>query len=134
MIQEAIRSINTTDMTVRMVKLLNLDGEYMMLGRQTAGTETQLTPFGSTIAITGSGLQENEFEDGFRMSIKATQPMTIVVDVKKGLDSSMLTALQGEASVSEYFQHPWRNLALIQFFQMTTATPSAPALVVYSPP
>lgn len=108
MIQEAVRSINNTDTTVRMVKLQSLDGEYMMLGRQTAGTEAQLTSFGSNqgsqVAITGSGLQENEFQDGFRMSVKATQPMTMNVDVKKGIDSSMLTALQGQASVSKYNQ------------------------------
>jgi hypothetical protein len=105
MIQEAVRSINTTDTTVRMVKRQNIDGEYMMLGRQTEGTEVQLTPFGddqaAQIAITGTGLQENEFQDGFRMSIKATQPMTMNVNVAKGIDSSMLTALQGEVSVSE---------------------------------
>ena len=107
MIQESIRSINTTDMTVRMVKLQSLDGEYMMIGRQTSGTETQLTPFGSgqasRVAITGSGLQENEFTDGFRMSVKATQPMTMTVDVKKGLDSSMLAGLQGQQSVSRFY-------------------------------
>lgn len=107
MIQESIRSINTTDMTVRMVKLQSIDGEYMMIGRQTSGTETQLTPFGSgqasQVSITGSGLQENEFTDGFRMSVKATQPMTMTVDVKKGLDSSMLAALQGQQSVSEFY-------------------------------
>ena len=105
MIQESIRSINNTDMTVRMVKLQNIDGEFMMLGRQTTGTETQLTTFGndqsSQVTVTGSGLQENEFTDGFRMSIKATQPMTMNVNVKKGIDSSMVSALQGQQSISK---------------------------------
>ncbi|KAF2444332.1 hypothetical protein P171DRAFT_473450 [Karstenula rhodostoma CBS 690.94] len=118
MIQEAIRSINSTDMTVRMIKLQNIDGEYMMLGRQTGGTEAQLTPFGSTqasqVTVTGTGLQENEFQDGFRMSIKATQPMTMNVDVKKGIDSSMLTALQGQASVNDYRYSVTTNLAGVQ--------------------
>ena len=105
MIQESIRSINNTDMTVRMVKLQNIDGEFMMLGRQTTGTETQLTTFGndqsSQVTVTGTGLQENEFTDGFRMSVKATQPMTMNVNVKKGIDSSMVSALQGQQSVSK---------------------------------
>lgn len=118
MIQEAVRSINNTDMTVRMVKRQNIDGEYMMLGRQTGGTETQLTTFGndqaSQVRITGSGLQENEFQDGFRMSIKATQPMTMNVNVKKGIDSSMLAALQGQQSVSEYGPGLKVNLMLIR--------------------
>jgi hypothetical protein len=106
MIQESIRSINNTDMTVRMVKLQNIDGEFMMLGRQTTGTETQLTTFGndqsSQVTVTGTGLQENEFTDGFRMSVKATQPMTMNVNVKKGIDSSMVSALQGQQSVSKF--------------------------------
>jgi hypothetical protein len=106
MFQESIRSINNTDMTVRMVKLQNIDGEFMMLGRQTTGTETQLTTFGndqsSQVTVTGTGLQENEFTDGFRMSVKATQPMTMNVNVKKGIDSSMVSALQGQQSVSKF--------------------------------
>lgn len=106
MIQESIRSINNTDMTVRMVKLQNIDGEFMMLGRQTTGTETQLTTFGndqsSQVTVTGTGLQENEFTDGFRMSVKATQPMTMNVNVKKGIDSSMVSALQGQQSISKF--------------------------------
>ncbi|KAF1973578.1 hypothetical protein BU23DRAFT_506685 [Bimuria novae-zelandiae CBS 107.79] len=118
MIQESIRSINNTDMTVRMVKLQNLDGEYMMVGRQTQGTETQLTTFGndqaSQVTVTGTGLQENEFTDGFRMSVKATQPMTMNVNVKKGIDSGMLAALQGQKSVNDYRYSVTTNLAGVQ--------------------
>jgi hypothetical protein len=47
MIQETMRSVNTTDMTVRMVKRNQLDGEYMVVGRQTVETNTLVTPFGS---------------------------------------------------------------------------------------
>ncbi|KAJ4291073.1 hypothetical protein N0V90_010271 [Kalmusia sp. IMI 367209] len=118
MIQETVRSINATDMTVRMVKRQNIDGEYMALGRQTIETETVLSPFGndqaSQVTITGSGLQENEFQDGFRMSVKATQPMTMNVNVKKGIDTSMLTALQGQQSVNDYRYSVTTNLAGVQ--------------------
>jgi len=106
MIQETMRSVNATDMTVRMIRRQNLDGEYMVLGRQTTETEAVLTPFGndgaSSVAITGTGLQENEFQDGFRMSVKANQPMTMNVNVKKGIDSSMVAGLQGQQSVSKF--------------------------------
>lgn len=99
---------SSTDMTVRMVKRNQLDGEYMVVGRQTVETNTLVQPFGSnqasSIAIQGTGLQENEFQDGFRMSTRATQPMTMNVDVVDGIDSSMLAALQGQESVSEYFK------------------------------
>jgi len=91
-----------------MIKRTTLDGEYMALGRQTVETNAMLTPFGSDastqVAIQGTGLQENEFQDGFRMSTRATQPMTMNVDVKEGVDSSMLAALQGQEPVSKCYQ------------------------------
>lgn len=94
----------STDNTVRMIKRINMDGEYMALGRQTAVTGQALTPFGSDpttqVNIVGSGLQENEFQDGFRTSVRAVNPLTMNVDVKKGVDSGMLTALQDQASIS----------------------------------
>lgn len=99
-------------MTVRMVKRNQLDGEYMVVGRQTVETNTLVVPFGSdgatSVAIDGTGLQENEFLDGFRMSTRATQPMTMNVDVVDGVDSSMLAALQGQEIVSKWL----RNLNL----------------------
>ncbi|KAJ4344098.1 hypothetical protein N0V95_006342 [Ascochyta clinopodiicola] len=115
MIQETMRSVNTTDMTVRMVKRNQLDGEYMVVGRQTVETNTLVTPFGSSgatqVAIQGTGLQENEFQDGFRMATRATQPMLMNVDVKKGVDSGMLTALKGQSSVNDYRYSVVTNLA-----------------------
>jgi hypothetical protein len=122
MIQETMRTVNrydtdvfvekaqltseSTDMTVRMVKRNQLDGEYMILGRQTVEVNTVVQPFGSdqasSVAIQGTGLQENEFLDGFRMSTRSTQPMLMNVDVVDGIDSSMLAALQGQDSVSKY--------------------------------
>lgn len=96
---------SSTDMTVRMVKRTQLDGEYMILGRQTVETNTLVQPFGSdqasSVAISGTGLQENEFQDGFRMSTRATQPMTMNVDVVDGIDSGMLAALPGQPSISQ---------------------------------
>jgi hypothetical protein len=117
----------STDMTVRMVKRNSLDGEYMILGRQTVEVNTVVQPFGSdqatSIAIQGTGIQENEFQDGFRMSTRATQPMTMNVDVVDGIDSSMLAGLQGQDSVSMYLPlehilcyaliHPHRRLPLL---------------------
>lgn len=115
MIQETMRSVNTTDMTVRMVKRSQLDGEYMVVGRQTVETNTLVTPFGADgstqVAIQGTGLQENEFQDGFRMSTRATQPMLMNVNVKKGVDSGMLSALKGQMSVNDYRYSVTTNLA-----------------------
>jgi hypothetical protein len=115
MIQESLRSVNATDMTVRMVKRTQLDGEYMILGRQTVETNTLVTPFGddgsTSVAIQGSGLQENEFQDGFRMAVRATQPTIMNVNVKNGVDQGMLSALQGQQPVNNYRYSVTTNLA-----------------------
>ncbi|CAE7176558.1 hypothetical protein P3342_008200 [Pyrenophora teres f. teres] len=117
MVQETMRSVNTTDMTVRMVKRTQMDGEYMVVGRQTVETNTLVVPFGSdgstSVAIQGSGLQENEFQDGFRMATRATQPMTMNVNVKKGVDQGMLAALQGQSPVNDYRYSVVTNLAAV---------------------
>lgn len=89
-------------MTVRMVKRNQLDGEYMVVGRQTVETNTLVQPFGSSVGIQGTGLQENEYQDGFRMSTRAQQPLTMKLDVKQGVSSGMTAGLQGAASVSKF--------------------------------
>lgn len=77
-----------------MIKLNAIDGEYMVIGRKTIETSNVLSPFGQgqqqTVNITGSGIQEVEFTDGFRMTVKANQPMTVNADVVNGVSSSML--------------------------------------------
>jgi hypothetical protein len=89
----------------------NIDGEYIALGRQTRETGLSLTQFsaqsgpGTNIQgfnVSGSGIQENEYTDGFRMSVRSTQPMQINTNVVNGVSSTMLAALQpGTQSVSE---------------------------------
>src|ERR1700743_2619734 len=90
-----------------MIKLNQIDGEYMALGRKTVETSNVLSPFGSggqsTVSITGSGIQELEYTDGFRMSVKSSQPMTINSDVVNGISSSMLNGAQ---SPSRFFPIP----------------------------
>lgn len=77
-----------------MVKMNSIDGEYMAVGRQTVETSNVLSPFGGaqqqSVNITGSGIQEIEYQDGFRMSIMASKPMTINTDVVNGVSTSML--------------------------------------------
>ena len=94
-----------TDNTVRSVKLNSIDGEFMVVGRQTAETGQVLTTFGqaeqNTVSIQGSGIQEAEFADGFRTSIRASQPMRLNTDVINGVESGMITQ-QGVQTVSKY--------------------------------
>jgi hypothetical protein len=90
-----------------MVKQSQIDGEYLIVGRQTVETNTLVVPFGNdgatSVAIEGTGIQENEFLDGFRMSTRATQPMVMNVNVLDGVDGSQLAALQGQEVVSKWF-------------------------------
>ena len=78
-----------------MIKMSNIDGEYMAIGRKTVETGNVVSPFGQSaqqsVNITGSGIQEVEFQDGFRMAVQATQPMTVNTDVINGVSSSMIT-------------------------------------------
>ncbi|KAK6088433.1 hypothetical protein SCUP234_00921 [Seiridium cupressi] len=110
-IMEGIKSVNTTDNTVRMIKMTSLDGEYMAVGRQTVETSNVLTTFNQNqqVQIAGSGLQEVEFTDGFRMSIRASQPMTLKTDVVNGISSSMTPG--GIMSVNNYRYKVTSNLA-----------------------
>lgn len=83
----------STDSTVRMIKMNSIDGEFMAIGRKTVETSNVLSPFGQqqSVNITGSGIQEVEFTDGFRMSLKASMPMTVSTDVVNGVSSGMIT-------------------------------------------
>ena len=96
-IMETIRSVNVTSQNTRMVKLNQLDGEYQMLGRQNPETNLALLQFTpnpqdqtNTFNVTGSGIQESEFTDGFRMSIRSNMPMTVQTNVLNGISTSML--------------------------------------------
>ena len=91
---------DSTDNTVRIVKMTNIDGEYMAIGRMTTETSNVLSPFGQDVNVTGSGIQEIEFNDGFRMSLKATQQMTVNTNVVNGVSTTMTAAVG--APISEY--------------------------------
>ncbi|KAF2266210.1 hypothetical protein CC78DRAFT_615284 [Lojkania enalia] len=118
MIMEPLRSVNITDMTIRVQKRTSIDGEYIALGRQTVETSNVLVPFGTdqanSVVIQGTGLQENEFVDGFRMSVRATQPVTMTVDVKDGVEQGMLTQLQDQMTLNDFRYSVVTNLAGVQ--------------------
>ena len=91
---------DSTDNTVRIVKMTNIDGEYMAIGRMTTETSNVLSPFGQDVNVTGSSIQEIEFNHGFRMSLKATQQMTVNTNVVNGVSTTMTAAVG--APISEY--------------------------------
>lgn len=115
-IQEAIKSVNGTDKTARMVKLNRIDGEYMILGRKTAETGQSLTTFGNQAAnqvkIDGAGLQEVEFTDGFRLSIRSSQPMVVQTEVINGINAGQLSG--GVQAVNNFRYLVTTNLGGLQ--------------------
>ena len=116
----------------------NIDGEYIALGRQTTETGLSLSQFSATpgvgqnvgFNVTGSGIQENEYTDGFRMSVRSTQPMMINTNVVNGISSTMLAALQpGTQSVSKCKLTDLLGVDDTDNEQTTTATLSTPIWV-----
>jgi hypothetical protein len=105
-IMETIKSVNTTDNTARIVKMNNIDGEYIALGRQNSIMGLSLNVFSTAqnqaFNISGSGIQEQEYTDGFRMSIRSSQPMLSTTNVINGISTTMLAALgSGTNSISK---------------------------------
>ena len=93
-----------------------IDGEYIALGRQTSTTGLALQQFSNqqsqAFNITGSGIQEQELTDGFRMSIRSSQPMTINTNVVNGIATTMLAGLApGTNSINNFRYLVTTNLA-----------------------
>lgn len=86
-----------------MVKQTSLDGEYMLIGRQTPETSQVLSTFGSdpaqSVQVNGSGIQEPQFSDGFKMTVRTAQPMTVNTDVINGVSTSMLVDSSNSVSM-----------------------------------
>ncbi|CRK17283.1 hypothetical protein BN1723_002417 [Verticillium longisporum] len=115
-ILEGDKSVNEGESNVRMTRMTNIDGEYVVVGRRTTETGVSLTQFSQdpnqAVQIQGSGIQEVEFQDGFRMSIRASQPMSIQVNVVNGVSSGMI--ISGTQPVNNYRYLVSSNLAGVQ--------------------
>ncbi|KAM0326134.1 hypothetical protein ACHAQA_006727 [Verticillium albo-atrum] len=113
---EQDKSVNEAESNVRMTRMTNIDGEYVVVGRRTAETGVSLTQFSQdpnqAVQIAGSGIQEVEFQDGFRMSIRASQPMSLQANVVNGVSSGMI--ISGTQPVNNYRYLVSSNLAGVQ--------------------
>lgn len=109
-------TIRSTDTTVRMVKQTTLDGEYMLIGRQTPETSQVLSTFtddpSQAVQVNGSGIQDVQFQDGFKMTVRASQPMSVNTNVINGVSTSMLT--DSSQPVNNYRYLVTTNLAAVQ--------------------
>lgn len=99
------RSENKT----RIIKMTSLDGEYMLLGRNSLDTANIFVQYGQgatrTVNVTGgSGVQEAEFVDGFRFSVMSEMPFKMNVDIPPMVDQTVLPGSSISLSKS-YVQH-----------------------------
>lgn len=74
-----------------------LDGEFMLLGRQSVDITNIFIQYGQgatrTVNVTGgAGVQEAEFIDGLRFTIQSDDAFTMNVDLKNGISSGNLAA------------------------------------------
>lgn len=82
-----------------------MDGEYILLGRQTVDTANIFVQYGfgatRTVNLTGgTGVQQAEFVDGLRLSVESETEMRINGDLQFGIDSKALPT--GMRSLSRF--------------------------------
>lgn len=103
-IDEATRNVHRSENNTRIIKMTSIDGEYILLGRQSVDTTNIFVQYGQgatrTVNITAGGRQEAEFIDGLRFSVVAQQDMKINVDLKNGVDPASLPS--GIQSLNPY--------------------------------
>jgi hypothetical protein len=96
-VDDATRNVHRSENNTRIIKMTSLDGEYMLVGRQTEDTSNIFVQYGQgatrAVNITGgTGIQENEFIDGMRFSVQSNKAFTMNVDIKEGVNLEMLPA------------------------------------------
>jgi hypothetical protein len=94
---DATRNVHISENNTRIIKMTSLDGEYMLVGRQTVDTSNMFLQFGQgatrTFNLTGGpGIQEAEFIDGLRFSAQTDKAMMLNVDIKQGVNPGTLPA------------------------------------------
>ncbi|KAF1915757.1 hypothetical protein BDU57DRAFT_573024 [Ampelomyces quisqualis] len=82
---------DTSENKTRIIKMTSLDGEYILLGRNSIDTANIFVQYGfgatRTVNLTGGGgMQEAEFVDGLRISLESDQDMGINIDLSNGVD------------------------------------------------
>jgi hypothetical protein len=75
--------------------MTSLDGEYILLGRQTVDTANIFVQYGfgatRTVNLTGgTGIQQAEFVDGLRLTVETEREMQINADLRFGIESKAL--------------------------------------------
>ena len=88
---------SSTENKTRIIKMTSLDGEYMLLGRKSEDVANIFVQYGQgptrTVNVTaGAGIQEAEYIDALRFSIKSAKPFIMNVDIPFGVNETALPA------------------------------------------
>lgn len=88
-VDETTRNVHRSENNTRIIKLTSLDGEYILLGRQSVDDSNIFVQYGQgatrTVNVTAGGRQEAEFVDGLRFSMVSQENLTMNVDLKNGV-------------------------------------------------
>lgn len=88
-IDETTRNVHRSENNTRIIKMTTLDGEFMLLGRQSEDETNIFVQYGQgatrTVNITAGGRQEAEFVDGLRFSVVAQADLAMNVDLLNGV-------------------------------------------------
>jgi hypothetical protein len=88
-IDESTRNVHRSENNTRIIKMTSLDGEYLLLGRQSVDDTNIFVQYGQgvtrTVNVTAGGRQEAEFVDGLRFSMVSQDNLTMNVDIKNGI-------------------------------------------------
>lgn len=94
-VDESTRNVHRSENLTRIVKMTSLDGEYMIVGRQSLDTSNIFIQYGQGATRTanftgGQGVQQLEFIDGLQFTLQTEKAMTMNVDIKNGVDKALL--------------------------------------------
>lgn len=86
---------HSSENKTRIIKMQSLDGEFILLARRNIDNANVFVQYGFGETRTanfsgGGGVQEAEFVDGLRFSVQSAQPIRMNVDLKFGVDKSLL--------------------------------------------
>lgn len=95
-VDERTRNVHRTENNTRIIKMTSMDGEYILLGRQSADVTNIFVQYGQgatrTVNVTAGGRQEAEFVDGLRFSMVSQANVAMNVDLANGVLPDTLPA------------------------------------------
>lgn len=96
-IDDSTRNVHSSENNTRIMKMTSIDGEYILVGRQSIDTANIFMQFGQGETRTahlsnGPGTQQTEWIDGIRFNVQAEQTMAFNVNLRPGINPGTLPA------------------------------------------